>query len=53
MHFEIGFDFNHPYVMTEEDILRLIGASWVSESIEDDSKTSGVVVRNVSIFSST
>lgn len=37
VHFEVEFDFNQPYVPTEEDILDILCALEVYEFIEDDS----------------
>ena len=49
VHFDVEFDVNHMYVLTEEDILNIINASKVHETIEDELQISEVLlVSNVS-----
>lgn len=44
MHFEVEFDLNRPYVLSEEDISNIFGASQVFETIEGDSETGEVAI---------
>ena len=49
VHFEVEFYLLHPYVLAEEDILYVLGASKEYEIIEHDLEMSEVVVPNVSL----
>ena len=48
VHFEVEFEVNHMYVLTEKDILNIISASKVHEIIEDELQISEVLISNVS-----